>query len=134
MKMKTMKFFFDCRFPKLTGTEKLMLLSLMMYANEQGYGIWPSVESLAVRANVRRSQAQKILKKLEHVEYLETVGNEKGGARHNTKWRRLNMLLIRKDAKPMRPVDVDQPNEDADVADVDLPSALDHVFSPRYRH
>lgn len=138
MNLKSMKFFFDSRFDKLTGTEKLMLLSLMLYANEQGEGIWPAVDSLAARANVKHSQAQKILKKLEKIGYLMTVHNAKGGSRYATKWRRLNMNLIRKDANPLRPVAIVQDADQGGAVEIIEPvDILNEMFGDvpmsRYR-
>lgn len=85
---------------ELTSSEKLMLLALAFYCDDQGGNIYPSVELLAVNAGVGRSQAQKILKALERKGLLKTVAREKGGPHHATKIRRLNLARLRELCKP----------------------------------
>lgn len=85
---------------ELTASEKLMLLALAFYCDDQGGNIYPSVELLAVNANVGRSQAQKILKRLERMDLLKTVAREKGGPHHATKIRRINLSRLRELRKP----------------------------------
>jgi hypothetical protein len=92
----------DSRFEKLTASEKLTLIALLLHCDESGGNIFPSVETLAANTNVGRKQVQANLKKLERIDYLRTVGDAPGGNFYATKMRRLNLPLIFQDAKHVR--------------------------------
>lgn len=83
----------------LTPTQKLMLMALAIYCHDDGSNIRPSIGLLAVNASLSISQARRVLKELETIGYLKTVGRAKGGRPGDTKMRKLNLDAIRRDGK-----------------------------------
>lgn len=96
----------------LTPTQKLMLMALAIYCHDDGSNIRPSLALLAVNASVSTSQARRILKELEDMGYLKTVGRANGGRPGDTKLRKLNLDAIRRDGKLWWTRDAKRPNRD----------------------
>lgn len=90
----------DMRLPKLTASEKLVLIALGRYADEEGKSIYPSVATVAVAANVSESQVNKILRKLQALRYVQVVGRNRGGNFYATTQRALNWRVIKADGNP----------------------------------
>ncbi len=58
--------------PGLTASEKLVLVSLADYASDDTRECWPSINTIARRACCDRRTAQRVLRKLERRELIET--------------------------------------------------------------
>jgi len=58
----------------LNPSQKLVLLSLSDNANEDTGACWPSVETVSRKTGLGRRTVQRVLRQLEELEYVETVG------------------------------------------------------------
>lgn len=85
---------------RLAATEKLILLRLADYADDQGFNIYPAVQTVADDCGVGRRAAQLTLKKLVDVGILVVI-NQGGGRRRTTEYA-IDMDLVKqlKDAPP----------------------------------
>lgn len=81
------------RYPR-GGSEKLVLVTLADWCDDQGGNLYPSIQAVADKACVSRSQAQRILHALIADGMLAVVGNEAGGAPGSTRRYRLNVEAI----------------------------------------
>src|ERR1700687_5727305 len=62
------------------GSEKLVLLALADWANDEGGSLHPSMSAIAKKSCVSVSQARRIVHSFIDEGLLEVVGNERGGA------------------------------------------------------
>lgn len=61
------------------GTEKLAMLALADWCNDEGGSLHPSISTIAKKINVSESQARRTVHKLIDDGYLEVIGNHEGG-------------------------------------------------------
>ena len=61
------------------GSDMLVLLALADWSNDAG-GCWPSMQSIAMRTKLSRSQAQRVVHRLMDGGWLKVTGNAFGGA------------------------------------------------------
>lgn len=82
-------------------SEKLCLVALAEWSDDAGLS-WPSVDSVARRMGVSRSQAQRTLRSLMDRGVLSVVGNESGGAPGSTRHYQIHLdrMTGRADAAP----------------------------------
>lgn len=76
---------------QLTPTEKLILLELADHANDQGAGIWPSLDTIKDRTSLSRTTVRETLDWLTEAGILEIV--EQPTAHSSTK-RRINIYYL----------------------------------------
>lgn len=104
MSWPIMRDMLDMRLPKLTASEKLVLIALGRYADEEGKSIYPSVATVAVNANLSESQVHKILRKLQSIRYVRVLHSNPGGNFYATTQRALNLSVIKADGDQARVV------------------------------
>lgn len=88
------------------GTEKLTFLALADWASDSGESLHPSMQAIADKVNVSRSQAQRIVHGLIEAGWIHVVGNEQGGAPGTTRQYRIDVERLRTgsvDATPPAP-------------------------------
>ena len=66
---------------KVRPMEKLTLLTLGSFANDDGSSCFPSVSTMAKKSSISRRGTQKILRRLEDMGLLTPAGSRPGGAR-----------------------------------------------------
>lgn len=71
------------------GSEKLVMLAMADWCNDDGLSLHPSHEAVAKKCCISRVQAQRVVKGLVDDGFLEVVGNQFGGAPGTTKKYRL---------------------------------------------
>lgn len=81
------------RYPK-GGSEKLVLVTLADWCDDNGGNLYPSIKSIAAKACVEPRQAQRIMHALINDGLLSVVGNENGGSPGTTRKYRLNIKKI----------------------------------------
>lgn len=85
---------------RLSATEKLVLLRLADFADDQGFNIYPAVQTISDDCGVGRRAAQLTLKKLVDVGILVVI-NQGGGRRRTTEYAiDLDHLKQLRDAPP----------------------------------
>jgi DNA-binding MarR family transcriptional regulator len=102
MSWKIMRTLMDMRLPRLTASQKLVLVSLARYGTDTGESIYPSVDRLATNSNLSPSQVQKILRHLEHIGYVQVLHRSTGGNFYSTTLRRLDLAKIMADGRSNR--------------------------------
>lgn len=80
---------------KQGGSEKLVMLAMADWCNDEGLSLHPSHEAVAKKCCISRSQAQRVTKALVDAGWLEVVGNQFGGAPGTTKRYRLCIEKLR---------------------------------------
>lgn len=79
------------------GSEKLAMLALADWCNDQGGSLHPSINAIARKINVSESQARRIVHGFIKDGYLEVIGNHDGG---NPGQSRQYRLIVEKLATP----------------------------------
>ncbi|MCX7146209.1 MAG: helix-turn-helix domain-containing protein [Sulfuritalea sp.] len=84
------------------GADLLTILALADWCNDQGGNLFPSINAIAKKTRVSRSQAQRNIHRLIESGYVSVIGNETGGPPGSTRQYQinLNMLTGRVDATP----------------------------------
>lgn len=77
----------------LAGSDLLVALALADWADDNGR-CYPSIASVASKSRLSRSQAQRVLRRLEEAGHLVVESNASGGAPGTTKRYRLNMKRL----------------------------------------
>lgn len=77
MSIKAMTRIWD-DFPGGGGSELLALLALADWSDDEGYS-WPSIQSVANKTRLSRSQAQRVLHGLRDAGFVTVVANAQGG-------------------------------------------------------
>ena len=88
----------------LSGGERLCLLIMANWCNDDGHSLYPSIALISEAMQVSRSQAQRTLRRLEGAGgewWVRVIGNEKGGAPGST--RRYELNVARLDRLPLLP-------------------------------
>lgn len=81
------------RYPR-GGSEKLVLVTLADWCDDNGGNLYPSIQSIADKACIEPRQAQRIMRALIDDGLLSVIGNEHGGAPGSTRKYRLNIKKI----------------------------------------
>lgn len=81
------------KYPK-GGSEKLVLITLADWCDDNGGSLYPSIKAVAKKACVEPRQAQRIMHALIEAGILAVVGNENGGAPGVTRKYKLNINKI----------------------------------------
>ena len=76
------------------GSEKLAMLALADWCNDEGLSLHPSINGIARKINVSESQARRILHKFIDEGYLSVVGNHNGGSPGKTRQYKLHMNML----------------------------------------
>lgn len=76
------------------GSEKLAMLALADWCNDQGESLHPSIAAVAKKINTSESQARRIIHGFIDDGYLEVVGNLFGGPPGTTRQYRLNIQKL----------------------------------------
>lgn len=80
---------------KQGGSEKLVMLAMADWCNDEGLSLHPSHDAVAKKCCISRSQAQRVTKALVDAGWLEVVGNQFGGAPGTTKKYRMCVEKLR---------------------------------------
>jgi hypothetical protein len=76
------------------GSEKLAMLALADWCNDQGGSLHPSINSIAHKINVSESQARRIVHGFINDGYLTVLANHNGGDRGQTRHYKLNVEML----------------------------------------
>lgn len=76
------------------GSEKLALLALADWCNDEGGSLHPSIATIAKKINVSESQARRIVHKFIEEGYLRVVDNFYGGAKGDTRKYEMNIKML----------------------------------------
>jgi hypothetical protein len=82
------------RLDGLAPTEKLVLLALCDWANDEGESLHPSIKAIAAKSSLSDRQAQRVVHGLIATGWLEVIGNAVGGAPGATRQYRLNVRKL----------------------------------------
>lgn len=77
------------------GTEKLAMLAMADWCNDDGGSLHPSHDAVARKCCISRSQAVRVVRSLVDGGWLMIVGNQFGGAPGTTKQYRVNVSKLR---------------------------------------
>ena len=80
-------------FPGAGGSELLVMLALADWSDDEGR-CWPSMDAIARKARLSRSQAQRIAHRLIKVGFLQVTGNDAGGAPGMTRRYQINLRAL----------------------------------------
>ena len=92
MSIKLMSMVWE-HFPR-GGSEKLALLALADWADDDGGKLFPSIAKIAHKINVSRSQAQRIIHGFIDEGILSVVGNEHGGPPGASRHYKINIQSV----------------------------------------
>lgn len=76
------------------GSEKLAMLALADWCNDQGGSLHPSISGVAKKINVSESQARRILHKFIEEGFLTVVANHQGGNPGQSRHYRINLEML----------------------------------------
>lgn len=76
------------------GSEKLALLALADWCDDNGGNLYPSIGTVAKKICVSESQARRIIHTFIDDGLLNVVGNHNGGAKNQTRRYRLNLAML----------------------------------------
>jgi hypothetical protein len=77
------------------GSEKLAMLALADWCNDQGGNLYPSISSIAKKINVSESQARRIIHGFISEGLLSVVANHDGGDPGKSRHYKLNVEILR---------------------------------------
>jgi Helix-turn-helix domain len=106
------------------GSEKLAMLALADWCNDEGGNLSPSMSQISKKINVSEKQARRIIHKLIDEGYLSVVANHAGGHHQQTRHYVLNVQKLLTDpaqGSPTPPIHGSMP----------LPPMGDDAFQPR---
>ena len=92
MSIRVMSLVWD-NFPR-GGSDKLAMLALADWCNDQGGSLHPSVATVAKKINLTEKQARVILHKLISEGWLAVIGNEFGGNPGQSRQYKLNVEML----------------------------------------
>ncbi len=84
------------------GSEKLAMLALADWCNDDGKSLHPSISAVAKKINASESQARRIIHKFIDEGYLTVVGNFNGGDPGQARQYILNLEKLSRPLAPMR--------------------------------
>ena len=76
------------------GSEKLAMLAMADWCNDDGGSLYPSISSIAKKINVSESQARRIVHKLIDDGYLAVIGNHAGGDPGQSRQYKMNIKML----------------------------------------
>jgi hypothetical protein len=76
---------------KRGGSEKLAMLALADWCNDDGGSLYPSISAVAEKINVKECRARRIIHKLIDEGYLTVIANHNGGNPGQSRHYRLNV-------------------------------------------
>lgn len=76
------------------GSEKLAMLALADWCNDQGGSLHPSISGVAKKINVSESQARRIIHKFIDEGYLSVLANHDGGNPGQSRHYRINVGML----------------------------------------
>ncbi len=76
------------------GSEKLAMLALADWCNDEGGSLHPSISKIAKKINVSESQARRIIHKFINEGYLEVIANHDGGNPGQSRHYKLNVKKL----------------------------------------
>ena len=106
---------------------KLLALDLAFRGNDHGGSIYPSVKTIAASVGVSKSQAQRLLRKLESYGLLSVVGNKFGGKPGTTRQYQLHLDRFAKLSTTGR---TDEPDGSRRHPETGRMGANQHVVDP----
>ena len=83
---------------ELPSNQKLVLLVLCDYANDEGLSCHPSVAQVAHKSSLSDRQCKRVLKELMEHGWVSVIGNHSGGAPGSTRHYRINVKTLYKNA------------------------------------
>jgi hypothetical protein len=92
MSIKVMSLVWES-FPR-GGSEKLVMLAMADFANDQGGSVHPSISLIGRKCSLSRSQARRIVHALIKEGYLCVIGNQNGGAPSSTRRYQINLSML----------------------------------------
>lgn len=99
---------------KRGGSEKLVMLAMADWCNDQGLSLHPSHDAVAEKCCISRSQAVRVVRGLVEDGFLEVIGNHFGGAPGTTRQYRLAIEKLR-DSVDATPTDSTSATGSADA-------------------
>lgn len=78
----------------LPASQKLVLIVMCDYANDDGLSCHPSVAQVAVKASLSDRQCKRVLKQLQDLGYLSVIANEHGGKPGTTRHYRIDIKRL----------------------------------------
>lgn len=120
---------------KVSSTEKLVLLAMADYGNNEGYGIWPSVKTLAIKSSLSERTVQAALKKLQESNLVTFVAEPvmvKGKCiRGNEYTLNIDLLFsICVDIKTKKRVIKTTPGIGSEVGEAGAPTQVQEIHPP----
>lgn len=91
MSVRLMSQAFHARLP---SSQKLVLLVLCDYANDEGLSCHPSIAQVAKKASLSERQCKRVMKELIDGEWIAVIGNEFGGAPGSTRNYKINLKTL----------------------------------------
>ena len=88
------------------GSEKLAMLALADWCNDEGGSLHPSISGIAKKINVQERQARRIVHKFIDEGFLKVVANHNGGNPGQSRHYILNIEMLK---TPVTPVIHDTP-------------------------
>lgn len=82
------------RLKTLSPTDKLVLLALCDWANDDGESLRPSIQAIADKSSLSPRQAQRVMRGLVEDGWVEVIGNHSGGAPGTSRHYRLNVRKL----------------------------------------
>lgn len=79
---------------RLPSSQKLVLLVLCDYANDEGLSCRPSIAQVAKKASLSERQCKRVMKELIDGEWIAVIGNEFGGAPGSTRNYKINLKTL----------------------------------------
>ena len=76
------------------GSEKLAMLALADWCNDQGGSLHPSINAIVRKINVSESQARRIVHELIKEGYLDVIGNLNGGNPGKSRQYKMNIKML----------------------------------------
>lgn len=95
------------------GSEKLAMLALADWCNDQGGSLHPSISSIAKKINVSESQARRIIHGFIDEGYLSVVANHFGGDKGQSRHYKLNVEMLSTPSMDATPCTDATPSMDA---------------------
>jgi hypothetical protein len=88
---------------KRGGSDKLAMLALADWCNDEGGSLYPSILAVSKKINVKEAQARKIIHRLIDDGYLSVIANHNGGHPGQSRHYRLNVEMLMTPAREYTP-------------------------------
>lgn len=114
----------------LQPTQKMVLLAMTDWANDQGGSLYPSMAGIAQRASISERHAQRVVRALVAMGWLAVVGNAAGGMPGRGCNYAINVRRLREEAAQ---ADAEQALRDAKNSAMEVPTFAEPVGT-KYSH